>query len=193
MPSLATLQAFAATVESNDHVGAIRKFYAPDAQTRENNNPPIAGRDALAEKERRVLASVAGVETTRLGPLFLDGDHSAICWRFEFTRKDGTQMGDGGDGAADLARRASARGALLLRSEADAALRRSAARHGRACPGHPRFWPDSVKTWSLGGASDDEAVKKWPGLLPAIFIFVARLSAAARCRAAGAAARPGRR
>ena len=90
MPSLATLQAFAAAVESNDHVGAIRKFYAPDAQTRKNNTPPTSGRDALAEKERRVLDSMAGVTTTRLGPLFLEGDHSAICWRFEFTRKDGS-------------------------------------------------------------------------------------------------------
>jgi hypothetical protein len=91
MPALATLQAFAATVEANDHVGAITRFYAPDAATRENNNPPVIGRDVLAEKERRTLASVAGVVTTRLGPLFLDGDHSAICWRFEFTRKDGSK------------------------------------------------------------------------------------------------------
>ncbi len=91
MPHLATLQAFAATVEANDHVGAITKFYAPDAATRENNNPPIVGREVLAEKERRVLASVAGVVTTRLGPLFLEGDHSAICWRFEFTRNDGSK------------------------------------------------------------------------------------------------------
>ena len=89
MPTLATLQAFAATVEANDHVGAITNFYAADAVTRENNSPPIVGRDVLAEKERRVLASVAGVKTTRLGPLLLDGDHSAICWRFEFTGKDG--------------------------------------------------------------------------------------------------------
>ena len=91
MPTLATLQAFAATVESNDHVGAITNFYAEDAVTRENNSPPIVSRDVLAEKERRVLASVAGVKTTRLGPLLLDGDHSAICWRFEFTRKDGSK------------------------------------------------------------------------------------------------------
>jgi hypothetical protein len=89
MPSLATLQAFAATVESNDHVGAIQKFYAPDAQTQENDGAFRVGRDALAERERAVLASVAGVKTTRLGPLLLDGDHSAICWRFEFTGKDG--------------------------------------------------------------------------------------------------------
>jgi ketosteroid isomerase-like protein len=89
MPLLTTLQAFAATVESNDHVGAIQKFYAPDALTRDNDGPPRIGRDALAERERAVLASVAGVQTTRLGPLLLDGDQSAISWRFEFTGKDG--------------------------------------------------------------------------------------------------------
>src|SRR5690349_10179040 len=89
MPSLATLQAFAATVESNDHVGAIVNFYAPDARTQENDGVPRVGRDALAERERAVLASVAGVVTKRLGPLLLDGDHSAIRWRFEFTGKDG--------------------------------------------------------------------------------------------------------
>jgi ketosteroid isomerase-like protein len=90
MTSLATLQAFAATVESNDHVGAIQKFYAPDALTRENDGAPRVGRDALAAREAAVLASVAGVKTTRLGPLLLDGDQSAICWRFEFTGKDGS-------------------------------------------------------------------------------------------------------
>jgi hypothetical protein len=91
MPTLSTLHAFANTVESNDHVGAIEKFYASDAATRENGEPPIVGREVLAERERRVLASVAGVKTTRLGPLLLDGDHSAIRWRFEFTAKDGSK------------------------------------------------------------------------------------------------------
>ena len=89
MPSLATLEAFAATVESNDHVGAILKFYAPDARTIENDGTPRVGREALAERERAVLASVAGVKTERLGPILIDGDHSAIRWRFEFTAKDG--------------------------------------------------------------------------------------------------------
>jgi ketosteroid isomerase-like protein len=91
MPSTATLQAFADTVEANDHVGAIVRFYAPDASTRENHNEPLRGRDALAEKERNVLARVAGVKTTRLGPILCDGDHSAIRWRFEFTGKDGSK------------------------------------------------------------------------------------------------------
>jgi ketosteroid isomerase-like protein len=91
MPSLATLQAFADTVEANDHVGAIERFYAENALTRENDKPPLQGREKLAEKERNVLARVASVKTTRLGPLLLDGDHAAIRWRFEFTGKDGSK------------------------------------------------------------------------------------------------------
>lgn len=88
MPDRHVVEAFAATVEANDHVGAIERFYAADASTRENQDPPRHGRDALAARERAVLASVAKVETTRLSPIFVDGDHSAIHWRFEFTPND---------------------------------------------------------------------------------------------------------
>ena len=89
MPKRSTIEAFAATVEANDHVGAIERFYAADARTIENNDPPRVGRALLADREKRVLASVAKVETMRLGPIVVDGDHAAICWRFEFTGKDG--------------------------------------------------------------------------------------------------------
>ena len=41
MPTLSTLHAFADTVELNDHVGAIEKFYAPDAITRENHGQAL--------------------------------------------------------------------------------------------------------------------------------------------------------
>ena len=87
MPDRHVVEAFAATVESNDHVGAIERFYASDASTRENQNEPRKGRDVLAAREAAVLASVARVETTRLSPIFIDGDRSAIHWRFEFTPK----------------------------------------------------------------------------------------------------------
>lgn len=89
MPSLKTLQAFADTVESNDHVGAITNFYATDARTQENDGEWRVGRETLAAREAAMLTSVASVKTTRLAPLLLDGDHAAICWRFEFTGKDG--------------------------------------------------------------------------------------------------------
>jgi len=87
MPDRHVVEAFAAAVESNDHVGAIERFYAPDASTRENQNEPRRGRDVLAAREAAVLASVAKVETKRLSPIFISGDHSAIHWRFEFTPK----------------------------------------------------------------------------------------------------------
>lgn len=87
MPDRHVVEAFAAAVESNDHVGAIQRFYAPDASTRENQNEPRRGRDALAAREAAVLASVAKVETTRLSPIFISGDSSAIHWRFAFTPK----------------------------------------------------------------------------------------------------------
>jgi len=91
MPDRHVVEAFAAAVESNDHVGAIERFYAPDASTRENQNEPRKGRDKLAAREAAMLASVAKVATKRLSPIFVDGDHSAIHWRFEFTPKgDGT-------------------------------------------------------------------------------------------------------
>ena len=88
MPDRHVVEAFVAAVESNDHVGAIERFYAPEASTRENQNEPRRGREVLAARERAVLASVARVETRRLSPIFIDGDHSAIHWRFEFTPKD---------------------------------------------------------------------------------------------------------
>jgi hypothetical protein len=88
MPDRHVVEAFAAAVESNDHVGAIERFYAPDASTQENQDPPRHGRDVLAAREAAVLASVAKVVTKRLSPIFIDGDHSAIHWRFEFTPKD---------------------------------------------------------------------------------------------------------
>lgn len=89
MPDRHVVEAFAAAVESNDHVGAIERFYAADASTRENQNEPRHGREKLAGREAAVLASVARVETTRLSPIFIDGDRSAIHWRFAFFPKDG--------------------------------------------------------------------------------------------------------
>ena len=89
MPSRATIEAFSATVESNDHVGAIERFYAVDASTRENMAPPVVGREALAAKERKVLASYKSVSTKRLSPILMDGDTVVFHWRFEFTPENG--------------------------------------------------------------------------------------------------------
>ena len=89
MPSRATIEAFAKMVESNDHVGAIEKFYAADASTRENMAPPVVGKDILIAKERKVMASCKSVATTRLSPILMEGDTVVFHWRFEFTPETG--------------------------------------------------------------------------------------------------------
>lgn len=90
MPDRSVVETFAAAVESNDHVGAIERFYAADAATRENQNAPRVGREVVAKRERAMVESCSKIETTRLSPIFIDGDKSAIHWRFEFTFKNGT-------------------------------------------------------------------------------------------------------
>ena len=91
MPSRATIEEFAKTVESNDHVGAIERFYAADAQTRENFAPPTVGKAALIAKEQRALASCKYVTTTRLSPILMEGDTVVFHWRFEFFGENGPQ------------------------------------------------------------------------------------------------------
>ena len=89
MPSRATIEAFAKAVESNDHVGAIERFYAADAQTRENLAPPTVGKQALIAKETKALANCKSVTTTRLSPILMEGDTAVFHWRFEFTPESG--------------------------------------------------------------------------------------------------------
>ena len=90
MPSRETVDAFVADVLSEDHVGAIERWYAEDASMQENQGEPRVGRETLMEGERRTLARFAGVKTEVLAPPLVHGDHVAIRWRFTFTRPDGT-------------------------------------------------------------------------------------------------------
>jgi hypothetical protein len=90
MPSRATIEAFAKAVESNDHVGAIERYYAADAQTRENLAPPTVGKEALIAKEKRALANCKFVTTTRLSPILMEDDTAVFHWRFDFTHENGS-------------------------------------------------------------------------------------------------------
>ena len=89
MPSVAVVEAFMADVERGDHVGAIERWYAPDAFMQENQAEPRRGRDRLMADEAAALARVASVNSRRLGPPLINGDNVAIRWRFEFTTKSG--------------------------------------------------------------------------------------------------------
>ncbi len=90
MPSAEVLERFIAQVESNDHVGAIEQFYAPNASMQENEMPPRIGRDALVLSERQALARVRSVRS-KCVRVFVDADHVVIRWVFEFEGLDGAR------------------------------------------------------------------------------------------------------
>jgi hypothetical protein len=91
MPNRQTVLAFIADVMSEDHAGAIERWYAEDASMQENQAEPRVGRETLTTGERRMLSRVTGVKTELVeGPL-IDGDTVAIRWRFTFTFPDGSR------------------------------------------------------------------------------------------------------
>ena len=88
MPTRARLDEFIAAVESNDHAGAIERFYTEDATMQENATPPRAGRDKLVAHERAFLDTVAEV-TSKAVTSVVEGDNVAIRWVFDFVFKSG--------------------------------------------------------------------------------------------------------
>src|SRR5215218_8308240 len=90
MPSHATLERFVALVEKNAHVEAVEEFYTADASMQENQSTPRVGREAHAANERRVMAKVKRLTSCCIRPLFVNGDHVVVRWRFRFEWLDGT-------------------------------------------------------------------------------------------------------
>ena len=90
MPSSQTLERFIARVEENAHAEAIEEFYTADAAMRENQSAPRVGRDAHVANERRVMSRAKDVTSKCVRPVFVNGDHVAVRWRFRFEWLDGT-------------------------------------------------------------------------------------------------------
>lgn len=92
MPSRETVAAFVADVMTEDHVGAIERWYADDASMQENQDAPRVGKEVLLAGERRMMQRAESVTTEIIGQPLVEGDEVAIRWRFEFVFKDGTTM-----------------------------------------------------------------------------------------------------
>jgi ketosteroid isomerase-like protein len=90
MPTPETLERFIARVEENAHDRAIEEFYTEGSTMQENQGPPRVGRDAHVENERRVLARARSLTSRCVRPVFVNGDHVVIRWRFRFEWRDGT-------------------------------------------------------------------------------------------------------
>jgi hypothetical protein len=84
VPTKETLERFVAKVEANEHDEAIAEFYTVDATMRENQGEPRRGRDVLVAGEKAVLARAKRVESECVRPVFVDGDHVVIRWKFRF-------------------------------------------------------------------------------------------------------------
>jgi hypothetical protein len=89
MPTPERLADFIATVERNDHVEAIERFYAPHASMQENNTAPRVGRDVLVAHEKAALAGLAKMDTEPAGLVVHDGDNVVIRWVFHMTNPKG--------------------------------------------------------------------------------------------------------
>jgi hypothetical protein len=91
MPSSEVLTRFVAKVESNAHAEAIEEFYAVNASMQENGKAPRVGRDALAARERKILARMRSVRSKCILPVFVNGDYVVIRWVFEFESLEGVR------------------------------------------------------------------------------------------------------
>lgn len=90
MPDRALVESFVALVQAGDFVGAIERFYSPDASMQENDGPPRIGRDTLVAHEHKVMATFAEVKASLGGPVMIAGEQVAIRWRFEMVPAKGS-------------------------------------------------------------------------------------------------------
>jgi hypothetical protein len=92
MPSRQTVEALAAAITAGRHDAAIEEFYTEAASMQENGAAPRVGREGLVANERGVMARFVGIQSERLGPSLIEGDHVASRWRFTFTLATGAVM-----------------------------------------------------------------------------------------------------
>ena len=92
MPTQEVLERFIARVESNEHDKAIAEFYAEHATMKENQEEPRKGRENHVAREKAVLARTKSMTSECVRPVFVNGDHVVIRWKFHFVWLDGTAM-----------------------------------------------------------------------------------------------------
>jgi ketosteroid isomerase-like protein len=84
MPSRDAVEGLVALVEKGAFIEALEACYADDAVTYENQGDARRGLAKLIELERGVMASFKNIRSRCVRPFFIDGDHVAIRWQFEF-------------------------------------------------------------------------------------------------------------
>lgn len=75
-------------VEQGRFLEAFERFYASDAEVRENDQPARVGLEALIANETAVLSAFRSVRGKALTSL-VDDEQAVIRWAFEFAASDG--------------------------------------------------------------------------------------------------------
>lgn len=88
MPHRERVAALVALVEEGMLIDALHEFYAEDARSQDNQEPPLLGRHRLIANAQHLLRSVRGLRV-RAADWMLDGDRTRIRWIYEFTGHDG--------------------------------------------------------------------------------------------------------
>lgn len=90
MPTQETLERFIAAIESNKHDEAVEKFYTENSTMQENQMPVRIGKKLHVASERKVLARAKSVTSYCIRPVFANGDHVVLHYKFRFDWLDGT-------------------------------------------------------------------------------------------------------
>jgi len=92
MPSRNRVQQLVELVEQGKFVEALQEFYAEDATTQENHEPPRIGLPRLIREERRLMAGFRKIEAALVDNFFVQDQRAVIHWRFEFTHPLGLKI-----------------------------------------------------------------------------------------------------
>jgi len=89
MPSLQVVEDFVGLVETNRAIEALERFYAEDAQVRENLGEPRVGKAALVANETAAQAAVTGMTARCVRPILVADDVVVLRWVFEYRNARG--------------------------------------------------------------------------------------------------------
>ena len=91
MPTRDHVNELIALIRQGKFLEAYERFYAEDATTQENLEPPRVGLATLLENERKFLASVSDIHLERVSSL-VEGERAAINWVFAVTDPNGRKI-----------------------------------------------------------------------------------------------------
>ncbi len=89
MPTIKTIEDFIATVEANEHVDAVERFYSSNAAIKDNQSE-IRGKERHIENEKSMLLKIRKMHSKCTRPYFVNSIFVVIKWQSRFEFKNDT-------------------------------------------------------------------------------------------------------